>query len=604
MGVVYNRSLNIFTGVVNSNFSDVRNWSGRYVPTASDAAFINANCTFDTDRVVGALIVNPGVTASIGSGRTLIVSGSVNVQGHLSASGNPALYLKGVNNKINSFSPGTSTTYYNRPGDQSVAGCTYYNLIIDQPSTNTATGDITVRNNLTMTAGNSPTTFTSLELSYYNLIVSGTTTLQGGSNKNGRLIKSQPGGNIVFKGVLNLADGPVNTSLDFSRSNPTVELQGGIGGGYNTITNFYPGNGLWKFTTNNQTIQVNYGGNLVFSGDMHISGSIAVTFTAFGGVFLNIPYINGETASSKLVNQTTAGAGAINFTSNRTSMTTGVLDVTSSANTVGYLFDGDYTLPLTKYQSLTTNGTGFKSLSGNTSVSGSLLIQSVASASGGVELGNYNLNVSGSTMYANSTFRKSGPGNLVFGSLAYGGTAGGILDFSSGNPTVEIRNGWTSIGYTNNTMRTGTGSWYFTTNDQQIYHMYSTNVVDAPLIISGSINVTLLDSFANTTYLNTINGTSGSSTLTVASSNTLRYNATQQLMLTGSLVTFPNSSTVTYSSTGSNQFITVPSGSKYYNLTLAGSGSKTLTGNVSVQNTFTTSSLITLVTGSYTITNP
>jgi hypothetical protein len=74
-------------------------------------------------------------------------------------------------------------------------------------------------------------------------------------------------------------------------------------------------------------------------------------------------------------------------------------------------------------------------------------------------------------------------------------------------------------------------------------------------------------------------------------------------MLTGSLYASASANTVVYSLSGS-QFIATPSGSIYRNLTLAGSGSRILTGNVSVQNTFTTSSLITLVTGSFTITNP
>jgi hypothetical protein len=597
MGVVYNRSLNVFTGAVNSNFSNPNNWTGRYVPSATDAAFINANCVFDIDRTLGALVVGTNATASIGSGRTLTVSGSVNIQGHLSASGNPVINVKGVNNKINSFSPGTSTTYYNRSGDQSVAGCTYYNLIIDQPSTNTATGDITVRNNLTMTAGGNPTTYTSLELSYYNLIVSGATTLQGGSNRNGRLIKSQPGGNIVFRGVLNLADGSVNTSLDFSRSNPTVELQGGIGGGYSTITNFYPGNGLWKFTTNNQTIQANYGGNLVFSGDIHISGSITVTFAAFGGVFLNIPFINGETASSKLVNQTISPAGAINFTSNRTSMTTGIFDITSSVNTVSYIFDGDYTLPLNTYRSLTVAGSGTKSLASNTVLSGSLLINS-----GSLNISSSNLIVSGTTT-VNGALLKTGPGSVYFnGNLIYS-NKGSYLDFSSGNPTVTLAGGWNNENYTAGITRTGTGSWFFVNNNQTVDHRYTPYTLNGPVIISGSIAVTVIaQSGAYPTFANTVIGTESGSVL--INNTIMSYQATQQPMLTGSLVTSGSSATFIYNGTGSNQFIAVPTGSKYYNLTLAGSGSKTLTGNISVQNTFSTGSSITLVTGSYTLTNP
>jgi hypothetical protein len=71
-------------------------------------------------------------------------------------------------------------------------------------------------------------------------------------------------------------------------------------------------------------------------------------------------------------------------------------------------------------------------------------------------------------------------------------------------------------------------------------------------------------------------------------------------MLTGLLNVSSSSNTFIYDSSGSQNI----TGGIYRNLTIAGSGSKTLQGNVSVLNTFTTSSLITLVTGSYTLTNP
>jgi hypothetical protein len=85
-----------------------------------------------------------------------------------------------------------------------------------------------------------------------------------------------------------------------------------------------------------------------------------------------------------------------------------------------------------------------------------------------------------------------------------------------------------------------------------------------------------------------------------AGTNTINYQSATQSMLTGLLDVSSSLNTYIYDRSGSQNI----TGGTYRNLTIAGSGSKTLQGNVSVLNTLVTGSLITLVTGSYTLTNP
>jgi len=593
MGVVYNRSLNIFTGVVNSNFSDVRNWSGRYVPTASDAAFINANCTFDADRVVGALIVNPGVTASIGSGRTLIVSGSVNVQGHLSASGNPNIYFRGAKNVINSFSPGTSTVLYDAGYDQVVAKGPYHSLTIAGSSltnTKTPSSNLIVSGNLRVAA------FSTFELGRYDIDVIGTTTLFG----QGQTLRKSSGGNIIFRG--NVVIGPFstnNTTINFS-GNPTVELQSGLNHGDGGFA-FNAGIGTWYLTTNNQVVRSYINSPLNFYGPVVISGSISASIQTSPVAFFNS--INGTSANSKLYVE--SGYAYLGYSGSY--MQTGIFDFTSSINGgVGFIYSGSGVLPYTTFRNLALANYGVKSLAGNTTVGNLVYTEWVnAPRFAELELGNYDLTISGSTLfYGYGGIYKSGPGRITYGGLAgLGPNSNGFKYDYSGNPTVEYRAGMSANDAYSGLSNPGTGSWVFLTSPNQNIDLGFTPMANfsASILISGSVTLNLVR--PPSVFLGTINGTTTESIFSIPASTTFTYRNAQQPMLTGSLYASASANTVVYSLSGS-QFIATPSGSIYRNLTLAGSGSRILTGNVSVQNIFTTSSLITLVTGSYTITNP
>jgi len=609
MGLILNKAPNVFIGAVNTSFSNPSNWSQRVVPTSSDVAFINSNCNFDINGVLGALIIASNATASIGTGRTLTVNGTLNIQGHLSASGSPTINLLGEKNVIASFSTGSSTVSYNRQGPQYIAGGRYYNLSIYGTGSKPFAGNVVVQNTFYLdNDDNTPAVRLRCDCGIFDLSVFGTASI------NGVLEKSRPG-NILFAGPFIGGPGPNNRSwgINFT-GNPNVEFRNGLNystayGIDNTGGVFNLGFNNVNFTTNNQIFRMG-GAARVVNAFINID-NITLTVTQSNLQYNN--RINGTTANSKLENKAT-----LTFIgSEYTPMSTGIFDYTSSAaSTLGYYMSSSITLPYTFYQGLNIGGIGnlntTKSLAGNTSISGSLRIEQISNNINRavLECGNFNLTVSGSTR-VDGALTKNGSGRILFvGRYSQNlndenDNRTGYFNFS-GNPSVEFRNGintGTSYGTLNNGVNSGTGSWTFSTNDQIFNVWGGTQTIAAPITISGNIVVTYGSSSTSAnrgtgyTIVGPINGTSAGSTFRIGPTASFTYSGTGSLMTTGILDASSSLNTFTYS-TGS-QLI---KGGTYTNLTLV-SGSKTLQGNVSVLNTLVTSS-ITLITGSFTLTNP
>jgi hypothetical protein len=581
MATISGKGLNIFIGAVNSNFSDSRNWSQQRVPSGSDTAIINSNCTFNIDRTLGALIVNPSATASIGSGRTLTVNGTLNVQGHLSASGNPSLYFNGPKNIIRSFSPGTSTVYY-YGGNQTVPGTTYCNLQVGGFGNRLATGNLIVSGNLAVGPNNTGKS-ASLDLAANDLVVLGTATVGGAGNTDNPLLRKSQPGNVIFGGAL-LYDTNQFPGIDFS-GNPSIEFRGGITA-FATNANF--GRGTVVFS-NNQTLSINnFGGGATIRGPVLISGS--TTVTNGGSSYLTLlGTVNGTSANSQLRNN-----GFLTLADTLT-MATGAFDVTSSANSVTYTINQDYTLPKTTYSTLIVNGLGAGTIAGNLVVSGSFTMRTSS-----FNLGTYSATVLGTTTIggagiAAATLIKSGSGTLDFQTFRVDVENVSPLNIS-GSPNIIIRN--------------GTGGSFS-------YVPQGLNFNSSSVFYSGSQTVTTFSSVHSYTYNNTasisgsltaVNGTYifnaplvGSNTsASFISQTTVYYRTLQQPMLTGLLNVSSSSNTFIYDLSGSQNI----AGGTYRNLTIAGSGSKTLQGNVSVLNTLVTGSSMTLITGSFTLTNP
>jgi len=442
-----------------------------------------------------------------------------------------------------------------------------------------------------------------LDLSTYNIDVIGSTNISGSLNKTGA-------GTVLMRGVLNYNAGAF---LDFSAGNPTVELRGGISYLNFTASNFKTGTGQWSFTTNNQTITHNSSTafiTLTFNCPVLISGAITVTHntsTAAQGILLFNNSINGDNVNSKLISIGTINMANASFPQ---PMTTGIIDLTTNSNTLIYSFNGNYTIPYTALSGLRIGGTGTKTLSNSITLSGSLNIDNNSK----LELSTYDLSVTGTTsLNASGLLSKTGTGNVLFIGQINMGNNNAAIDFSLGNPTVELRGGINTNSVNNSTIKTGIGQWSFTTNNQSILAQISLTF-DCPILISGAITLTIGTSSASVQYNNIFNGVINGNninsklgtSLAGASALIITYNNPTQPMATGILDTSTILNTFIYGN--ANQDIkggpSTLAKQVYRNLTLNGGGVKTLQGYVSVLNTYTLTAPATLANNGFTLTNP
>lgn len=233
-----------------------------------------------------------------------------------------------------------------------------------------------------------------------------------------------------------------------------------------------------------------------------------------------------------------------------------------------------------------------------------------------VNLKGFNFTCNGTLNTTNSiSIYCDGNGYLLFkGACTF---AGGF--YCTQSPTIEFQNGVT-LGYGNyanwNTpyqlgsaamSYLGTGQLKFTTNNQTIFGSYGTYYLDNTILIDNNIVLTTTFSTSATLILkNVINGGNASSTLLQSASSIINYQSATQPMITGILDTSTNLNTWIYGL--NNQDIkggpTTLAKQVYRNLTLNGTGVKTLQGYVSVQNTYTLTSPATLALNGYTLTNP
>ena len=537
---------------------------------------ISGTLKFDTNVVAGHTI--SGSINGTNSSARLINSGTITF---VTANSVSASFATG---SADFTFPGNTV---NLTGNYSVTIPTQFNrfsnLAISGTGTKTMSTSSIISGSLSMgTTG-------SLELGNNNLILLG--GLGGPNDFSNRALFSKSGsGNIVF------ASNIVPNCVDFNLSgNPTVEFRNGANLVNVNFFNF--GTGSVTFSTNNQTFQGNSAFNL--SGSLIVSGGITLTFAKFaGGGRMNIyNTIDGTIGSSTLVNN--AEMYFYNSSSYTPMTTFGTFSYLNSLSTLGYVFDGTINLPYTQYHNLTVGGTGSKVLSGDTYLSGSFSYFD----NGILDCSIYALTVSGTfgTPSGNTFIRKNNNvGKLsIYGNAYTNGTTWQL----TGNPEVEFRNGLRVLNSTIASQSFGSGSMVFSQNNQIISATSGLTFAN-PITISGSINLTL-DGFSGVgshTFSGSINGTEANSKLTIAANGgtpTITYLNSQQPMLTGSIDFSSSLNTFVYGS-GSQDI----KGGTYRNLTLNGGGTKTLQGNVSVQNTYTLTSPATLNNNGFTLTNP
>jgi hypothetical protein len=585
MGVYKGYQPNIFRAVSGSLFSSPVNWSRGYVPTGSDVADIRDNCTIDVSRTIGTLVVKQGVTASINTGLTFQVNDIIDVKGHLSCSGAPTVNVLSNKNTINSLSAGSSNFHFLRSGNQNVPGVTYNNLIVRNSGVKTLIGHTLINGNLDL-QGNSVNFLAGiLECASYNLSVIGQTFV-GSDRGKGAQLKKSGAGNILFVGLVSTDN--LGSQINLS-GNPNVEMRGGFNN--ELASSLVSGTGTWTFTTNNQSINGGY--SLSFYNNIIISGAITITNTFQVNLFGTL---DGNNINSKWVTNNILDL----YNATTPFATLGSLDYTTNTNaSIGFRFNGNFTLPATTFQGLRIGGTGTKTLSGNTLVQRSLFLlgnNSAPGTEGILQCSTFDLQVNlltaigGFGVEKGATLLKNGAGNLLFiGNFTT--SNGGDTITLTGNPTIEFRGGISLSSGGNNW---GTGSITFSTNSQTCY-LYNLVTFKQNILISGAI---IVDAYQFITS-GSIDGNNAGSTIRQIANSVVTYNNATQPMATGILDTSTNLNTWIYGSGSQNV-----KGGTYRNLTLNGGGTKTLQGNVSVQNTYTLTSPATLNLNGFTLTNP
>jgi len=479
---------------------------------------------------------------------------------------------------------------------------TFHNLTIGGTGTKSLGVNTTLNGALLIQSGGN------LELSTFNFSVLGTTTLNS-PNQNNKLSKSGSG-NILFVGLVTLPNQPSTPGFDFS-GNPNVEFRGGIIQTFVYSNVINSGTGIFSFTTNNQSINVGFSSQqLIFNCKIEIANNITLTNTS--SILTLNDTINGITSTSKLLNLATINFNTLTSCS---SMTTGIFDFTTIGNTIG--FTGNYSVSINSlyntFQNLNVAGTGIKSIQTNTTLNGNLTL----TTNGNLELSTYNFIVNGnsnlSAINQGIKLSKSGAGNVLFvGNLSIANqTPLACIDFSGGNPSVELRNGISGLFIYSSVLKTGTGIWTFTTNNQSLN--FTTAIAQPPTfncpILIGPITLTINGtSSTNPFYFtNTINGNNVASKLMMGTNSPLlQYLNATRPMITGILDTSTNLNTFIYGS-GNQDILGSPTISPkqvYRNLTLNGTGVKTLQGYVSVLNTYTLTAPATLANNGFTLTNP
>ncbi|MGZ3757228.1 MAG: hypothetical protein ACXVAY_00780 [Mucilaginibacter sp.] len=586
------RKTNVWYTVKDGNWSDPSVWQSNGTkkhsyPQPGDDVYICHGITLD----IGSIHVrNMYISGSING--TSLATVNITLDGDCQVSGNGLISLQtqahnfvlnGYNNIIpySGFNGGSnSTVTYGGIFDQFILNIPYKNLSTTGGQ-KYQTSDISIAGNFNQQSN--------YEVGPYNLTVTGSTSL--GTVGSYIFSKKSNTGSLLFIGSVDAEGG-----FDLSVGNPNIEFRGGLI--IHTFL-FMIGTGNVSFTTNSQTINCGYFSQ-PWTAPTLIVG--ALTVTLIGGAQFNLAStLNGTVSDSTLNN-----SGTLYLAINTTPMTTGIFNYqyTTSSN-LGYMFNGNFTLPYTSYANLYIGGTGTKSQSGNTTIGQTLNININGSLPATYECNGYNLTVNGQ-FNNQGTFKANAYSSILFIGLANwsNGNAGtGIVDLSAGNPDVEFRAGLNIHAVST---ITGTGNYKFTTNNQTIdIQINLGGSWNANILISGAITVTFIDGNNNTPNFvyGTLNGDNANS-IFINKGVFVYANATAP-MATGKLYCNQTTNTFIYGLAG-NQDITVPSDttSGYQNLTLNNSGTKRLLGNVSVKGTYTLISPATLNLNGFSLTNP
>lgn len=246
---------------------------------------------------------------------------------------------------------------------------------------------------------------------------------------------------------------------------------------------------------------------------------------------------------------------------------------------------------------LTFASTQTFTVSGPTDVQGifNMANSSTVTLSGAVTVGSSGtINTITSTVIFGSTVSVSGTltDNNSIGSNRFDGlvtvASGGTFN-STLNSAWEFRGGIDNSGTFS---ITGTGNKTFSTNNQSI----SGGTVTINQIIVADI--TLTNNATNLVIATSCDGTTAGSNLTQGTNSGLTYSGTTSIMPTGSLTATASGNTVTFAGATPN----IRSTTGYFNLSMTGSGSRTIFQNLTVANVMTVGAGVTFQGSTFNIT--
>ncbi len=227
------------------------------------------------------------------------------------------------------------------------------------------------------------------------------------------------------------------------------------------------------------------------------------------------------------------------------------------------------------YNNLRFQNSGAKTALGDITVNGNLTVN----AGSNFTVGAFNLTVTGTTSITGTLTHSSPTGTKTFTGLVTINPGGAWKNDATGNADIHFRGGLTHKGAA---FSAGTGTYYFETNDQAVGG--TSGITIANLNVEAGRNLTNNNS-GGLTVTNTLSGTG---TLTQGATGVLNIGMTDANFTLATLDASAAGNTVNYS-LGGDQTVR---DTQYHNLTLSGSGVKTLpvgmtnlTGNLTLSGT-------------------
>lgn len=336
----------------------------------------------NTLSITGNTDINGTLTASTG---TIDANGGFDATGgNVSFTGAGYLNLGSTVTSLGTFTAATSTVSYDAGGDQAVASATYYNLTTAGGGTKTFNGSATVNNTLTTGAGTTLSLGADMLLLGSSSAGTGGWIHNGGFDAGtGTVVYGEAGDQtIVSETYYNLATvgssgvkslgGAVTvehalttgagTTLSLGANTLTLGSANSGSGSWSHHSGFDAGTGTFVYgESGNQTIvsETYYNLETGGSGTKSLSSDITVenTLTTGAGTTLSLG------ANTLTIGSANSGIGGW--------INNGLF--TAGTGTVVYGETGNQTIALASYYNLTTSGSGTKTLGGSVTVENNLI---------------------------------------------------------------------------------------------------------------------------------------------------------------------------------------------------------------------------------------